>query len=155
MMQTTESVGVAADIATGLLDSVRALKRTSMVAGSDPAMLVMLWSLECVGSCRQSELAEHVHLDMSTVSRHVRALEERGLVARQSDPEDRRAHVIGLTPEGEAYLRRGLAARAATIDLAVADWSETDRELLATLLGRLASELATSAPAHHHVKENS
>lgn len=46
-------------------------------------------------------LAARLNLDSSTMSRTVQNLVVSGLVRREPDPEDRRAVMIALTPEGE------------------------------------------------------
>lgn len=53
-----------------------------------------------VGSLTQRELGEFIASDPSTVSAMVRALERKGLVQRQPDPDDARAMRIRLTRKG-------------------------------------------------------
>jgi DNA-binding MarR family transcriptional regulator len=48
------------------------------------------------------ELAGLLHVDPSTLTGLVSRLERRGLVARRSDPRDRRRVLLGLTPQGRA-----------------------------------------------------
>src|SRR5215212_4088788 len=50
--------------------------------GRDLAALVLLFPLQRLGPLRQSALAEAVHADPSTISRHVALLVDRGLVLR-------------------------------------------------------------------------
>src|SRR5688500_11815278 len=59
--------------------------------GRDRAALVLLYPLARLGPLRQSALADLVHADPSTVSRHVAALVEQGLVRRVADESDGRA----------------------------------------------------------------
>ena len=91
---------------------VHALK-SQMAAGSDRdrAALVLLFPLERLGPLRQGALAELVHADPSTVSRHVAQLVERGLVRRVADESDGRASRLVVTDAGSAALRRA-ATRA-------------------------------------------
>ena len=46
----------------------------------------------------------------ATLTRHVDKLVERGLVVRHVDPDDKRRVVLALSPAGDAYARRLLAA---------------------------------------------
>src|SRR3712207_1526003 len=69
--------------------------------GRDLAALVLLFPLQRLGPLRQSALAEAVHADPSTVSRHVALLVERGLVARVADESDGRASRLVLTDRSE------------------------------------------------------
>ena len=63
------------------------------------------------GPLRPSAVAQLIRLDLSTVSRHVAALEGAGLVAREPDPADRRACLLRATPNGEQILLRLRTAR--------------------------------------------
>jgi DNA-binding MarR family transcriptional regulator len=69
-----------------------------------------------------NELARRTHVDKGWISRSLRGLEKRGLVARTSHPTDSRASLVSLTPDGEA-----LAARFAPVAAA------RNRRLLAGL----------------------
>jgi DNA-binding MarR family transcriptional regulator len=55
---------------------------------------------------RMQELGDRVVLSRSRVSRLVDDLEQNGLVARRPDPDDGRAILACLTPEGRQALRR-------------------------------------------------
>ena len=63
---------------------------------------------------RQSELRRALGVCASVVSRMVRALRERGWVARRREPADRRGWTLTLTPSGEEVIRgaRRLMLRA-------------------------------------------
>ncbi len=86
--------------------------------------------------CRISDLAAMFQSELSTVSRQVSSLVDLGLVSKEPDPRDRRAQVLALTEDGCALLRDIRALRDAWINALLADWTETDRELLASLLAR-------------------
>lgn len=110
--------------------------------------------LEACGQTRLSDLAASLQLDLSTVSRQVKILEELALVRRRPDPDDGRATRLELTEEGRAELEAQRRERHRVLGLALADWSEPDRSTLVTLLGRLADDLtaadvsaASAAPA--------
>jgi len=52
----------------------------------------------------QDQIASAFHLDKGTVARAVRKLEDSGYVRRKPDPENRRAHRLNLTYEGEKII---------------------------------------------------
>jgi DNA-binding MarR family transcriptional regulator len=77
---------------------VHALKTQAAKNDSgDRAALVLLFPLVRMGPLRQGALAELVHADPSTVSRHVAALVERGLVQRVADESDGRTSPMPAT----------------------------------------------------------
>lgn len=57
----------------------------------------------------QAMLSRHAHTDVMMTSQVVRALEEKGLLARSAHPTDPRAKAISLTEEGRALARRAMA----------------------------------------------
>lgn len=95
---------------------------------------------------RATELAECCGLDPSTVSRHLRQLENDGRIRRQADPADRRAHLLFLTPQGEAVVADALAQRRRLLLDRLQQWETADVAHLARLLTRLADDLTAPAP---------
>jgi len=67
--------------------------------GNRPVWFVFL-ALDDGEHHTQRELAQAVGIKESTLTHHLNALEQRGLVARQRDPHDRRVQVIEFTGEG-------------------------------------------------------
>lgn len=54
------------------------------------------------------ELAEHLVMDRTTMSRALKPLERRGLIRLDSDPEDSRSKRVSLTQAGEELLDRAI-----------------------------------------------
>jgi DNA-binding MarR family transcriptional regulator len=57
----------------------------------------------------QRQLAAHTGCDPMMTSQVVRVLEQRGLLSRLPDEEDRRARLVQLTPSGQALAERAVA----------------------------------------------
>lgn len=119
-----------------------------------PKAWPLLGRLAAAGSMRVADLADFAGLDASTVSRHVKALEDDGLVARDTDPDDRRAASVRITDQGRVFVHEALQIRAHIIADAMADWSDRDREQLADLMGRLASALDPNATRSRNPMES-
>jgi DNA-binding MarR family transcriptional regulator len=150
---TGAATGPQDDLHVAFMRLFRRLKRLSTMTGLDPALVVVLHDLGCSGPTRTSVLAETMRLDQSTVSRHVRALEQLGLVERTGDPDDRRAALLSLTPAGKERLAAIIAERRAIFSSATAGWSDDDRAQLAGFIDRTARLLeARDRPAIDHDK---
>jgi DNA-binding MarR family transcriptional regulator len=115
--------------------------------GRDRAAHVLLFPLCRVGPLRQSALADLVHADRSTVSRHVTSLVEQGLVRRDADESDGRASVLVITDAGRAQLDRLRAEREAYLREVTADWTDDELGTFTTLLDRLLDGIAATLPS--------
>jgi len=90
---------------------------------------------------RVSEIAERVHLDISTVSRQVSTLVAQGLVAKVADPSDGRAQMLTLTDEGAEMLIALRERRNGWLAEVVSDWSDADLATFDSLLTRFADDV--------------
>jgi DNA-binding MarR family transcriptional regulator len=86
-----------------------------------------------------SRLAETLSCDASNVTGLVDRLESRGLVRRQSSPEDRRVKVLQLTPTG-ARLRTQLLRQMTAASLPLSRLSLEQRRTLVKILEALVDE---------------
>ena len=80
-------------------------------------------------------------MDKSTITPQVRRLEERGLIKRSADPDDRRAALLTVTARGRRTCERIDATAVAFISEGLRDWPEDDRQLFASLFTRFANDL--------------
>ena len=129
-------------IARELVALVRAVKDLHGIVVPDggpvlerPAFAILMRIAE-LGPLRPSALADCLIVDLSTVSRQLVTLETAGWVARDRDPDDRRAHLLRVTPEGERVLQRNHQARREALDDLLASWPPTDRTSFADQLSR-------------------
>jgi DNA-binding MarR family transcriptional regulator len=126
---------------------VHALKtQMARTDGRDRAALVLLFPLVRLGPLRQGALAELVHADPSTVSRHVAVLVEQGLVRRVADESDGRASRLHVTDAGHAALEELRRERENHLAEVTSDWDADELAALTTLFGRLLDDLTASLP---------
>ena len=91
------------------------------------------------GAMRQTDLADAVRLDRTTVMKMIDELEAAGLVKRGADPEDRRANAVKATAKGVQWLEK-LKPSAEEIERDfLSPLSSTEQEALRGLLTRLVS----------------
>ena len=94
-----------------------------------------------------NEIADHLRLDASTVTRQVLQMEALGYVSRSRDDNDARRSVIDATPAGLAALEATRRARADVYAQVLSDWAPDDLQHLATSLTRLNASLNASLDA--------
>jgi DNA-binding MarR family transcriptional regulator len=88
----------------------------------------------------QLALAQAIAYDKTRLIALLDELEHDGLIARQPDPADRRAHTVRLTPAGEARHAAAQAdIRAMEAEL-LGDLTATEQRSLLAALPRLADE---------------
>ena len=96
-------------------------------------------SLACSGEApSQRELAEFLLLDPSQIVALVDGLEQRELVKRETDPQDRRSKVIKGTPKGLKLLAKAAEATQQAEDQAMANLTPAERAQFRNLLRRVA-----------------
>lgn len=93
------------------------------------------------GSATATELAEHIGVDRSVVSRQAASLIEAGVVARDVDPRDGRAGLLRLTPFG-AEIATQLANSSTRLVTSIMEaWPADDQSRFAKLLAELVGEI--------------
>src|SRR5690349_2713086 len=122
----------------------RLRQRTGDESDLDFPTFVLLKTVAHLGPMRLSALAAELSLDASTVSRHVKSLEDAGLLERSTDPDDGRAFQVALSPEGTARIEAAGARRRELIGSLLADWNDQDREDMRRLLHQLTLSLEST-----------
>jgi DNA-binding MarR family transcriptional regulator len=86
---------------------------------------------------RASYLADEFGVTRTSISRHVALLSEEGLIDQHPDAEDGRAVQLVITAAGRGALAVQEARRREIVRSVTADWSEDERQLIATFLAGL------------------
>jgi len=143
-MASQHACAALVDVFPDVLRLKRAIATTATATPST-ALLAAACELQ---HPRVSELAEHLHLDLSTVSRQVTHLRQRHLLQACPDPADGRSQRLSVTEEGVAELSRWRRALVAELVQRMEDWDDVDVDALTALLSRLSrgGEAVTDRP---------
>jgi len=104
------------------------------------------WRLMAVlaedGAMSQQALCGRTRMDKVTVSRAAIALADRGLIARATNPEDQRSHLLTLSGQGWALYEQ-IAPKAIELERRIfAGFSQEERDQLGSMLERLEEATA-------------
>ncbi len=122
-----------------LLDHLARLARGRVEAALEDVGLrlrhvVALTLLRDHGEATQQSLIASLRLDPSNLVGLLNELENEGLIARRRHPDDRRRHVVALTPAGSERLAAADAALAGVEDEVLAGLDPQERAQLYALL---------------------
>ena len=99
-------------------------------------LAVLAWTNKSVDTVTQSELAQRAGTDAMMTSQIVRALAERGLIERRTNPADARARWLRATDAGTELVSRAVAVVEAV-----------DAEFFASLETKNARQVRASSPS--------
>ncbi|MDP4502693.1 MarR family winged helix-turn-helix transcriptional regulator [Nonomuraea turcica] len=117
-----------------------------------PGVEILVSLLDAGEPRRIGAIAEALQVESPHVTRHVAALEQRGLVERVRDPDDGRAWRIALTQEGAEAADKCRKVTTDWFEGALADWSAADRTDLARLMEKLADDVTAHLRAQLVIK---
>ena len=150
MATKSNTSGSELELASRLrLAITRTARRLRQTAGADlgPSQLAALATIERHGPLAPSERAEREAIKRPTATRVVANLERAGLVARVTDPSDRRSSILTVTGDGRGLLRRLRARKTAYLAQRLADLPADDVAALARaaeVLERMLEEHPTA-----------
>ena len=123
-----------ARIATAFSDEVRPL-------GATLQMWRVLAALREQDGRRMGDLSETTSIEVSTLTRLVDNMEEKGLVSRRRDSADARAVMLCVTPAGRRLTQRILPIAERYEMVALAGFSAGEAETLKAALRRLYANM--------------
>lgn len=116
--------------------------------GVDVAAYPVLFVIAGNGTARVSDIAATLHNDVSTVSRQVSTFVTQGLVAKDVDPSDGRAHVVSLTDAGRDALKEIQDTRATWFQGLLQGWDSAETAEFVRHLRALGDALDSNLRAH-------
>lgn len=109
--------------------------------GTSVARLRLLGVLGEHGAMSMRALTRELRVSPQNVSVMIEGLEAQGLVARRSDPRDRRVALVDLTLRGRERVEAGMASHRRAASTLFDCLTEVQRAQLAVCLDRLNAEL--------------
>jgi DNA-binding MarR family transcriptional regulator len=123
-------------------DAMRRLREAHTASDLSPRQFHLLGLLHDRGPTAQRELGHALAVDPSILVTLLNPLERDGFISRQRDPDDRRRHVVTLTPAGESHLNAAAQAQREAEDEVLASLDDDERDQLRGLLIVLRDGLA-------------
>ena len=117
------------------------------IVGLRPRHLLALTVLRDLGGSSQQDLAATLQIDRTNLVGLLNELETQGWIERRRSPEDRRRHLVELTPAGSERLSRAEFALAAVENDVLAALDAPQRESLYDLLHQATSGETTCTEA--------
>ena len=102
-----------------------------------PVQYGLLTALSIHGALDQVSLAEELGLDRTTTAEVLSRLQQRGLVARKSNPDDRRARLARITRRGRTLTVAMFGAMQRAQDRLCAPLTQKERDVFMATLVRL------------------
>jgi MarR family transcriptional regulator, transcriptional regulator for hemolysin len=121
----------------------RAFDEELVSAGGSLPVWLIVTALKRADHPRQRDIAAAVGIEDATLTHHLNRMERDGLVTRQRTPENRRTQLVSLTDAGEALFSR-LLATVVAFDRRLRDgFTETELDVLRSMLGRLRANVSS------------
>jgi DNA-binding MarR family transcriptional regulator len=153
-MSTTSLQRDRTEVVQGLFDGLMRLSRSLRSRSGDwghaardlsRGDIVTLGVVERGGSTRPGQIASMLGVDPSVVSRQLATLDRLGLIARGTDPLDRRAELISVTPQGRERLQEARDAMCSALATRLTGWDPETIAGAAVVVEDLADLLRDTA----------
>ncbi len=106
-------------------------------AGISPTRLRLLHELFQVEEISQIALQKEIDIDAAAITRHLKGLEESGMVNRRNNPVDNRVTLVSLTQQGRDKVHSYKEEKKRFISSLLTGFDEQDRKSLVDKLTRL------------------
>jgi DNA-binding MarR family transcriptional regulator len=143
----TSATVIDADVTARFRIALARLNRRLRTADSavelTESQLFTLGTIEVYGPIRLSDVAARERVSAPTATRLVTSLEERRLIRREINPDDRRSALLVITRLGQATLARARTSRTIELARRLDRLNQSELRRIATLLPileRLASD---------------
>lgn len=107
-------------------------------AGLTPTQWAALAMLAEEGAASQNALGRMTAMDPATIQGVIRRLEERGLITREPDPDDKRRTKLRLSEEGEGLVRQVTALGMRVTERTLEPLDPEDRRKFLEMLAKLS-----------------
>ncbi len=128
--------------------ATRAYRSGMAPIGLNPRETYVLIHLRETGPVSQQALGCALEIDASNLVVLLNELEEGGLISRRRDREDRRRHVVEVSPAGSALIDQVMETAGQVEDQLFGALDEEERTILHDLLARVAegADIAWTPP---------
>jgi DNA-binding MarR family transcriptional regulator len=126
----------------------RRFRETLQPLGLEPREFALLRAIAPAEGASQQEIAERLQIPPSRMVAFVDALEQRGLVERRANPDDRRARALYLTNKGRKLLPTAFALAGQLEAELCARLSPSERTQLLALLRSVGQQLDVDPGVH-------
>jgi DNA-binding MarR family transcriptional regulator len=126
----------------------RRFRTTLEPSGLEPREFALLRAVAPIEGASQQAIGERLRIPASRMVAFVDALEERGLLERRPNPDDRRVRALYLTDDGRKLLASAFALASELERDLCAQLSDGEREQLLDALQRVGAQLGLTPGTH-------
>lgn len=124
----------------------RELERQLVPTGIAPAYMPVLFALADGSTLTQKELARRAAVEQPTMAATLKRMERDAMIARTTDPQDKRSALVALTPLALGKVDAVARIVSAINDLALEQLQPEERALYLGLLGKVIGVLEAQDP---------
>lgn len=119
----------------------RAMAKFESCAGISPSRLEILRELYQSEEITQRALQKKINIDHAAVTRHLKQLEDNGMIIRRKNPEDQRFTFVQLSEEGKRKVSAYCEEKQRFISSFLKGFSVEENEVLLQMLTRLQQNI--------------